>query len=198
MSSVAGSVVLAGLLCAGGDSTSRPRSFTFHHDHLLGTSLDLTVVASYPEEARAVETVVLREVERLRRSLTGYEQDGQLWKLNRTRNWVRASPELIAVARLASLRARGVVATARPWDSWLFDGISEPSNIRPWLVVTPDDLTIEIVFDEHAFLDAARRVLLRLLADRWTVVVRVHPNGVPQAVQELGDLPIHIRPWDRM
>ena len=109
-----------------------------------------------------------------------------------------ASPELIAIARLASLRARGVVATARAWDSWLFDGISEPSNVRPWLVVTPDDLTIEIVFDEHAYLDAARRVLLRLLADRWTVVVRVHPNGIPDAVQELGDLPIHIRPWDRM
>ena len=77
------------------------------------------------------------------------------------------SPELIAVARLASLRARGVVATARPWDSWLFDGISEPSNVRPWLVVTPDDLTIEIVFDQHAYFDATRRVLLRLLADRW-------------------------------
>ena len=109
-----------------------------------------------------------------------------------------SSPELIAVARLASLRARGVVATARPWDSWLFDGISEPSNVRPWLVVTPDDLTIEIVFDEHAYFDAARRVLLRLLADRWTVVVRVHPDMIPNAFRELGDLPIRIQRWDRM
>ena len=108
------------------------------------------------------------------------------------------SPELIAVARRASLRARGVVATARPWDRWLFDGISEPSNVRPWLVATPDDLTIEIVFDQHAYFDATRRVLLRLLADRWTVVVRVHPDMIPNAFRELGDLPTRIQRWDRM
>src|SRR5262245_2445458 len=43
------------------------REFFFHHDHILGTSLDLYVVATTEAEARACERVVLDEIERLRR-----------------------------------------------------------------------------------------------------------------------------------
>lgn len=108
------------------------------------------------------------------------------------------TPEKVAVARLASLRATGTVATARPWERWLFDGDTSPAQKQPWLIVTPDDLTIEIVFDPDMSLTRVRRVLMRLLADRWNLVVRVHPTVVPEAITTLGDLPLRIDRWDRI
>ncbi len=108
------------------------------------------------------------------------------------------TPEKVAVARLASLRAMGTVATARPWERWLFDGGTSPAQKQPWLIVTPDDLTIEIVFDPDMSLARVRRVLMRLLADRWNLVVRVHPTVVPEAITTLGDLPLRVDRWDRI
>lgn len=69
---------------------------------------------------------------------------------------------------------------------------------RPWLIVVPEDLALEIVFDRASDLEAARRPLLRLLADRWRVSVRVDPDDVPTATRRLSDLPIRIGPWNDM
>ena len=107
------------------------------------------------------------------------------------------TPETIAISRLAGLRASGVAATARPWDRWLLDGQLDAGGERPWLVIAPDDVTIEIIFGAEASLVDARGVLLRLLADRWQVVVRIHPSLVPDAFRVLGDVPIRIDRWDR-
>ena len=105
--------------------------------------------------------------------------------------------EYAAMARVTSLKALGVVATARPWSRWLAEGDASAGSEAPWLVVTPDDLTLEIVFSPDASLLAARRVLMRLLADRWNIRVLVEPSLVPFAIQVLGDLPLTVRRWDR-
>lgn len=106
------------------------------------------------------------------------------------------SPQRVAETRQASLASRGIVSTARPWDRWLVDGEAAAGSTAPWLIVTPHDLTLEIVFSPDASLVAARRVLLRLLADRWNVTVLVEPGLVPMAMQVLGDLPIRVDRWD--
>ncbi len=106
------------------------------------------------------------------------------------------SPQRVAETRQASLASRGIVSTARPWDRWLVDGEAAAGSTAPWLIVTPHDLTLEIVFSPDASLVAARRVLLRLLADRWNVTVLVEPGLVPMAMQVLGDLPIRVERWD--
>ena len=99
-------------------------------------------------------------------------------------------PEIVAMARLASLRARGVMAHSRPWDGWLLT-----SETRPWLVVLPEELSLEIVFDVGAPYHDALPALRRLLADRWALRIRVHPGDVPDATYALSDLPLRVEPW---
>ena len=71
--------------------------FYFHHDHVLGTSLDLHAVAVDEATAEIAETAVLDEVERLRRIFSLYDPESELSRLNRTAGEFAASPELIEV-----------------------------------------------------------------------------------------------------
>jgi thiamine biosynthesis lipoprotein ApbE len=57
-------------LAAAGESR-----FAFHHEHVLGTSLDIHVVAHSQAAAEKAEASILREIERLRGVLSTY--DGQ-------------------------------------------------------------------------------------------------------------------------
>jgi hypothetical protein len=107
-----------------------------------------------------------------------------------------SSPEEVAQARLTALVATGVMATARASNAWLFGGAT--SNLaRPWLVVTPDNMTLEVIFDSDTPLIDARAVLGRLLADRWNVIISVPALNVPDAISTLGALPLTVRRWDR-
>ena len=108
------------------------------------------------------------------------------------------SPGQVAVARLAALRAVGVVATARAFDSWLSDGEIPDGGEVPWMVVSLDDLTIEMFLGPSTSLPGTRGVVMRLLADRWKVVVKVQPDRFPEAMTTLGDLPLRIDRWDRV
>ena len=83
--------------------------------------------------------------------------------------------------------------TARAWESWINEGTSDP-----WIVVRPDELLLEVVFDSDADLATSRRTLARLLADRWAVVLRVHPQMIPTATATVGDLPLRIEAWDQI
>ncbi len=74
--------------------------FHFHHDHILGTSLDLYVMAAGPEEAENFEKAVLAEVERLRLILSTYDPASAVSRLNREAGPVPCPPELIEVLRL--------------------------------------------------------------------------------------------------
>jgi FAD:protein FMN transferase len=56
------STLLAQWLSAPGVASD---SFTFHHENVLGTSLELSVLADNPEAARQAEHRVLTEIDRL-------------------------------------------------------------------------------------------------------------------------------------
>ncbi len=84
-----------------GDGADRPdvAEFTYHHDHVLGTSLDLTVAAATEADADAAEAAVLAEVERLRGVFSTYDPGSELSRLNRATGPVPASADLLAVLR---------------------------------------------------------------------------------------------------
>jgi hypothetical protein len=58
---------LASTSSPAGTSPAALQEFSFHHDNVLGTSLDLLLLAADAETAEAGEQAVLHEVERLRR-----------------------------------------------------------------------------------------------------------------------------------
>src|SRR5439155_2299083 len=71
--------------------------FYFHHDHVIGTSLDLWVVTTGEAVATACERAVLDEIERLRRVFSTYDPESELSKLNRATGAVPASAEMLEV-----------------------------------------------------------------------------------------------------
>jgi thiamine biosynthesis lipoprotein ApbE len=73
--------------------------FSFHHDHVLGTSLDVWVAAPAEAAAEAAESVILDEIERLRRVFSTYDPTSELSVLNRSSGSLAASPDLRAVLR---------------------------------------------------------------------------------------------------
>ena len=88
-----GSLAVPAASSAGGVG---PGEFSFHADHVLGTSLD---VFGRSADAGAVESALLGEVERLRRVFSTYDPDSELSRLNRADGPFVASADLIAVLR---------------------------------------------------------------------------------------------------
>lgn len=72
-------------------------AFAFHRDHVIGTSLDLHVVAPDEATAAAVERTVLDEIERLRLVFSTYDAASEISVLNRTRGPVAVSAEMADV-----------------------------------------------------------------------------------------------------
>jgi thiamine biosynthesis lipoprotein ApbE len=71
--------------------------YSFSHDGLLGTSVDLTFAAPSLSAAATAERAALDEIERMRRILSGYDSTSELSRLRSTGRDPVASPELIAV-----------------------------------------------------------------------------------------------------
>jgi FAD:protein FMN transferase len=69
---------------------------SFHYDHILGTSLDVWVVGSASASTQA-ETVVLDEIERLRKVFSLHDPESELCRLNRATGSFAASADLLAV-----------------------------------------------------------------------------------------------------
>jgi len=91
-------VLLALLVfAAAGWAADAPQLSRFHHDAILGTSLDLQVQAANDEQAAAVETAILDEIERLRRILSTYDATSEVSKVNAATGPVICSPELLEV-----------------------------------------------------------------------------------------------------
>jgi len=74
-----------------------PTDFSFHHEDVLGTSLDLIVRTRDAAEAERVEGAVLAEIERLRRILSTRDSSSEISQLNRAQNPVPCSTELLQV-----------------------------------------------------------------------------------------------------
>ncbi|MEO2091771.1 MAG: DUF2271 domain-containing protein [Gemmataceae bacterium] len=72
--------------------------YTFHYDHILGTSLDARLIAT-PAATEQAEQVVLDEIERLRAVFSVHDPESELSRLNRASGPVRLSADLLAVLR---------------------------------------------------------------------------------------------------
>ena len=71
--------------------------YSFHHENVLGTSLQLIVCTSDPAGAERIERVVLTEIERLRRILSTHDAGSEISRLNATAAPFACSPELLEV-----------------------------------------------------------------------------------------------------
>lgn len=95
--------MVIGSMTAGAAPANGAEAFEFHHADVLGTSLDLTVVASSKADSDAAEKLVLDEVERLRKILSSYDAEAELSKVNQSPvggPGVKVSSELIEVLKL--------------------------------------------------------------------------------------------------
>jgi thiamine biosynthesis lipoprotein ApbE len=84
--------------------------FYFHHDHIIGTSLDVWAVAPNETSALACERVIREEIERLRCIFSTFDPDSEISRLNRTNRPTSASPEMLEVFQLyeaMQLRSHG-------------------------------------------------------------------------------------------
>jgi FAD:protein FMN transferase len=77
-----------------------PSMFHFHHENILGTSMDLKVFATNEAEAKQVESLILAEIERLRKILSTYDPESDISKVNASEGPVPSAPELIEVLGL--------------------------------------------------------------------------------------------------
>lgn len=94
-------VFLVVLLACATAALAEPGEFSFHRDHILGTSLDLTVLADSEADAKAAEGRVLVEIERLRRILSTWDPKSEISALNATASPVKCSAELVEVLSAA-------------------------------------------------------------------------------------------------
>lgn len=78
----------------------KPGVYRFHHDNILGTSMDLQVFASGETEAQEVEAVILAEIERLRKILSTYDEASDISKVNASESPVVCPRELLDVLAL--------------------------------------------------------------------------------------------------
>jgi len=72
--------------------------FVFHHENVMGTSLELRIKAGSQREARQAETVVLEEIDHLSAIFSGYDRSSEFSRWQRTLNAeTSVSPELFEV-----------------------------------------------------------------------------------------------------
>jgi FAD:protein FMN transferase len=76
---------------------AEPELFRFHHDDILGTSLDLQVQAPDAAQAGLAESTVLAEIERLRKILSTYDPESEMSRLNVSTAPMKCSAELLDV-----------------------------------------------------------------------------------------------------
>ena len=138
-------------------------TFTFHHENVLGTSLEVRVRAHDLAAARRAETVVLAEFERQDQILSSWRKDSELSRWAATRfTAVPVSPELYrTLAQFDMWRKKtggaldpSVEAAARLWRTASAEGRT-PS-------VAEIAQTVEAMQQPHWSLDAAHRTATRL------------------------------------
>jgi thiamine biosynthesis lipoprotein len=89
---------------------AQDRTWRFHADHVLGTSLDLAVVARTPMAAALAIDAARTEIARLDRVLSAWRSDSELMALNASVS-MTVSPDLFAVIGLCE-KTRGITGGA--------------------------------------------------------------------------------------
>lgn len=208
-----GIILLAGILVGVGPGRSatvapapreRDRSeYASHYDHILGTSLDL-IIAADEDRAFAAEDAILAEIERLRTVFSLYDPESELSRLNRSREAVSASNDMIAVLRAYEKwqdRTGGALSgqlgelvnvwkaaekSGRAPDQVVLDRIVQDLS-RPGWRIDSDRLTVTRLTDQPLNLNAIAK---GYIAERAASVGRV--AGVRGLLVNLGG---DIRSW---
>lgn len=99
---IATAVLITALCTAGSSSTTgKQEMFTFHWENVIGTSLELKVVAASEARAQEAEAAVLKEIDREAKILSGYDPSSEYSRWFGTHGQaVRVSPELFEVLDL--------------------------------------------------------------------------------------------------
>ncbi|MDX2031586.1 MAG: DUF2271 domain-containing protein [Blastocatellia bacterium] len=99
--SIFGGLLLALCLASESSLARTEEMFAFHHENVLGTSLELKLAASSLAEAEKAEAAVLAEIERDAKILSGYDPASEFSRWARTSQQpARVSPELFEVLSL--------------------------------------------------------------------------------------------------
>jgi thiamine biosynthesis lipoprotein ApbE len=152
-------------LCSGGSSsvTGKREMFTYHWENVIGTSLELKVVASSEKRAIEAESATLREIDREAKILSGYDASSEFSKwFATTGQAVRVSPELFEILDLFD---KWRVGTNGALDA------SAETVTRVWKKAAaehrmPSDAelarAVETVKQKHWILDASARTATHL------------------------------------
>jgi thiamine biosynthesis lipoprotein ApbE len=73
--------------------------FSFHRDHIIGTSLDVWLQGATWEDSKRCERALLDEIERLRQIFSTYDPTSEISWLNRTSGPAPVSADMLAVLR---------------------------------------------------------------------------------------------------
>ena len=156
--------VLTGLpkSCAMAAFSCGPPEWSYHFDHILGTSLDVWVSASSERAADHAVEIIFAEIERLRRVFSPVDPDSELGRLNQTNSPVSVSRDLIRVLGLYEAWNRitdGACSAQIPGLSRLWHEAS-----RNGLVPDPDMIASLVPFgDRQAWaIDPHRRNVTRM------------------------------------
>jgi thiamine biosynthesis lipoprotein ApbE len=99
--SVAAALALVATCAAGFAWLTRSRPYTSHYDDVLGTSLDLTIVAASDRAAQVAESAALGQIDHDAKILSSYDPDSEFSRWFRTTGEpIRVSPELFEVLGL--------------------------------------------------------------------------------------------------
>lgn len=83
-------------------SIIRAEDFVFHHEHILGTSLEIRLTADTSQAAEQAEAIILREIERQAKIFSSYHADSELMRWQATQNQPqKVSAELFAIMHAA-------------------------------------------------------------------------------------------------
>lgn len=86
-------LLLAGLLLGAGGVASASSEFVFHHENVMGTSLELAVTAEGAASAQGAEARVLDEIDRLSAIFSGHDASSEF------RRWAAAPRGPVGVSR---------------------------------------------------------------------------------------------------
>lgn len=89
------SILITTAVCAhaAGMPNGRARMETFHHENVLGTSLELKIAAATPIDARKAEAAALNEIDRLVKILSCYDAQSEVSR------WARTSGQSVPVSK---------------------------------------------------------------------------------------------------
>jgi thiamine biosynthesis lipoprotein len=100
--------------------------FRFHHENVLGTSMEMIVCASSQQEAAAAEQAVLREIDRLAKILSTYDPESEIGRIERSGGpRSRELSSVLAAYRHWAKRTAGAISLTPKNSGWNVDALGK-------------------------------------------------------------------------